>query len=170
MKRLVGVLIIFFFALNIFGTPQYKEILRLKEKIIDLQNKGKLGFKDLTLCSKIISFGAYVPLQEPKIKRGGTLLVYYEPINVFTNRKKGTYEIWYTQDMILLNSKRKVIFKKEDALNFHYTFTSPVMDLYATNSLELGNLPPGKYIYRIVLKDRLKDEVAVKEISFEIID
>ncbi|MCP2596898.1 hypothetical protein NLC93_03390, partial [Candidatus Aminicenantes bacterium AC-335-G13] len=69
-----------------------------------------------------------------------------------------------------LNSKRKVLFKKEDALNFHYTFTSPVMDLYATNSLELGNLPPGKYIYKIVLKDRLKDEVVVKEIPFEIID
>jgi|Deesub1362B_J571_1020462.scaffolds.fasta_scaffold00170_35 hypothetical protein len=170
MRRLFSILIIFVLVLYAFSIPQYEEILKLKEKIIDLQNKGKLGIKDLTLCSKIISFGAYVPLQEPKIKRGGILLVYYEPVNVFTNRKKGTYEIWYTQDMILLNSKRKVLFKKEDALNFHYTFTSPVMDLYATNSLELGNLPPGKYIYKIVLKDRLKDEVVVKEIPFEIID
>jgi len=170
MKRLFGVVVILFFILNAFSVPQYKEILKLKEKIIDLQNKGKLGFKDLTLCSKIISFGAYVPLPQPKIKRGRTLLVYYEPINVFTNRKKGLYEIWYIQDMILLDSKKKIIFKKEDALSFHYTFTSPVMDLYATNSLELGNLSPGKYIYKIVLKDRLKDEVAVKEIPFEIID
>ncbi|MCP2604569.1 hypothetical protein NLC29_00235 [Candidatus Aminicenantes bacterium AH-873-B07] len=170
MKRPFSGLIIFLFVLNIFGNTQYEEILKLKEKIIDLQNKGKLNFKDLTLCSKIISFGAYVPLQEPKIKRGGSLLVYYEPVNVFTNRKKGTYEIWYTQDLILLDSKKKVIFKKEDALNFHYTFTSPVMDLYATNSLELGNLPKGKYIYKIVLKDKLKDAIAVKEISFEIIE
>ena len=170
MKKLSSVLIIFVLVLYAFSIPQYEEILKLKEKIIDLQNKGKLGIKDLTLCSKIISFGAYVPLQEPKIKRGGMLLVYYEPINVFTNRKKGTYEIWYTQDMILLDSKKKLLFKKENALNFHYTFTSPVMDLYATNSLELGNLPSGKYIYKILLKDRLKDEVVVREIPFKIIE
>ncbi|MCP2521167.1 hypothetical protein NLD30_12080, partial [SCandidatus Aminicenantes bacterium Aminicenantia_JdfR_composite] len=86
MRRLFSILIIFVLVLYAFSIPQYEEILKLKEKIIDLQNKGKLGIKDLTLCSKIISFGAYVPLQEPKIKRGGILLVYYEPVNVFTNR------------------------------------------------------------------------------------
>ena len=170
MKKYICLLIISLLPLITFATPQYEEILKLKEKIIDLQNKGELGFKDVTLCSKIFSFASYVPLPSSKIKGGGTLLVYYEPVNVFTSRKKGLYEIWYTQDMILLNSNKKIIFKKEDALNFHYTFTSPVMDLYATNSLELGNLPKGKYFYRMVLKDRLKDVIAVKEIVFEIVD
>ncbi len=170
MRKFGWILIILLLSLSVLGNPQYEEILKLKERIIDLQNKGKLGFKDLTLCSKIISFGSYVPLTEPKIKRGAILFVYYEPINVFTNRKKGMYEIWYTQDMILLDSKGKVIFKKEDALSFHYTFSSPVMDLYATNSLDLGGLSRGKYVYRLVLKDKLKDAVAVKEISFEVVD
>ncbi|MBN1834293.1 MAG: hypothetical protein JW820_00515, partial [Spirochaetales bacterium] len=81
------------------GAQDQGAILRLKNQIIDLQNRGTLGFKDVSLCSKVIGFGSYVPLPEPAIPQGGELLLYYEPVNVFTNRVKGQYEIWYTQDI-----------------------------------------------------------------------
>lgn len=144
------------------------EILKLKEKIIEIQNKGELGFRYFTLCSNIISFASYVPLLEPVVEKNGTLLIYYEPVNIFTNKKNGLYEIWYTQDMALFTDKDKLIIQKEDALNFHYTTRSPVMDLYATNSINLTGLAPGKYKFKATLKDKLKGKKAEKMVEFEV--
>lgn len=151
------------------GFGQVDEILQLKEKIIDLQNEGELGFRHFNLCKKIISFGAYVPLQEPVLEKNDTLLIYYEPENVFTNRKDGIYEIWYTQDMILLDASGKPIISREDILNFRHSSQSPVLDLYAQNSINLqGKLPPGSYTFKAVLKDRLGDKTAVHTIDFTV--
>ena len=50
-----------------------------------------------------MGFGSYVPLEKPVLKNGMELLVYYQPLNVFTSRVKGQYEIWYTQDNALLS-------------------------------------------------------------------
>ena len=109
--------------LMIFGWAfaQEDEILNLKEKIIDLQNKGKLGFTNFTICSKIMGFASCVSLPEPVLDKNGTLLIYYEPINVFTNRKDELYEIWYTQDMTILKENGEVVSHWNDILTFHYT-------------------------------------------------
>jgi hypothetical protein len=89
-------------------------VLKLKNQIIDLQNRGALGFREFALCSKTLDYGSYVPLDKPQVLQGTDLQVSYEPVNIFTNRNKG-----------------KV--------------------LYATNSLELGELGPGKYLSKAVL-------------------
>ncbi|MBN1835077.1 MAG: hypothetical protein JW820_04445 [Spirochaetales bacterium] len=151
------------------GAQDQSAILRLKNQIIDLQNRGALSFKDVSLCSKVIGFGSYVPLPEPAISQGGELLLYYEPVNVFTNRVQGQYEIWYTQDIVLESGDGEVLYEQEDLLAFHYYSRSPVFDLFATNSLTLGNLPPGDYVYRAVLKDQLKEARAEMSLPFRIV-
>ncbi len=168
MKKVLCVAVVVLFAwVAIFA--QENEIIELKEKIIELQNKGPLGFQSLTLCSKILGFASYVPLSEPVVDKSGTLLLYYEPVNVFTNVKEGMYEIWYTQDMTLLKENGKVVQHWKDMLSFHYTTKKPVMDLFAQNSIDLlGMLPPGKYQLRVVLHDRLSEKTATKTIDFEI--
>jgi hypothetical protein len=169
MKRLLSVWLLFF-AMIAFPPPVLgDEILDLKEKIIDLQNKGSLGFQNFTLCSKIFGFGSYVPLEQPVVDKNGSLLVYYEPSNVYTSRKEGLYEIWYTQDMVLLDGKGEVVQEWKDILEFHYTTRKPVLDLFARNSLDLGGqLPPGSYGFRAVIKDKLGDKKAEKTVTFEI--
>jgi hypothetical protein len=148
---------------------QDDEILNLKEKIIDLQNKGELGYTNFALCSKIMGFASYVPLPEPVIDKDGTLLVYYEPANVYTNKRDGLYEIWYTQDMTLLKDDGEVVSHWNDILTFHYTTKKPVMDLFAQNSIELkGQLPSGKYKFKATLKDKLSEKTAIHIIDFEI--
>jgi hypothetical protein len=168
MKKAIGLALA---CVLLFGWAigQDAEILDLKEKIIDLQNKGKLGFTSFTLCSKIMGFASYVPLPEPVIDKNGTLLVYYEPVNVFTNRKDDLYEIWYTQDMTLLNESGEVVSHWTDILTFHYTTKKPVMDLFAQNSINLqGKLPAGKYKFKATLKDKLTEKTAIHSIDFEI--
>jgi hypothetical protein len=147
---------------------QADEILKLKEKIIELQNKGELGFRNFNLCSNILGFGSYVPLPESVIKKDKKLQLYYEPMNVFTSKREGLYEIWYTQDMVLLKPNGEVLQEWKDILSFNYTSKAPVLDLYATNSLDLAGLVPGKYKFKAVLRDKLKNKEVSKTIDFTI--
>lgn len=148
---------------------QENEILRLKEQIIELQNKGELGFANFTLCSKIMGFASYVPLPEPVVDKNGTLLVYYEPVNVFTSKRDGLYEIWYAQDMTLLKDNGEVVSHWDEILTFQYTTRKPVMDLFAQNSIDLkGQLPAGKYRFKATLRDKLSEKTAVHTVDFEI--
>ena len=167
MRKTLALLSLILLVL-VSSSGEQDEILKLKEKIIEIQNKGELGFRYFTLCSNIISFASYVPLPESVIEKNGTLLIYYEPVNIFTSQKNGLYEIWYTQDMALFTDKDKLIIEKEDALNFHYTTRSPVMDLYTTNTITLTGLPEGKYKFKAILKDKLKGKKAEKIVKFEI--
>jgi len=162
MKKLLIFLVISTLIVTAYGLYG-DEVSTLKEKIIDIQNKGELGFKDFTFCSKILGFASYVPLVESNIDREGSLLIYYEPANVYTNRRNGLYEIWYKQDLALLDQDGKTIWEQKDILTFHYTTTKPVLDLYAQNTLDIeGQLPEGSYQVRVVLKDQLKGKTAVK--------
>lgn len=153
----------------VWASAQQDEVLVLKNKILDLQNKGELDFVDFTLCSKIFGFAYYVPLPEPVVDRSGTLLVYYEPANVYTSQRNGLYELWYTQDMVLMDASGKVINEWKDILSFKYTAKKPVLDLFAENSIDLkGQLPPGKYKFKAILKDQLSGKTSTKTIDFEI--
>mgnify|MGYP001067195629 CR=1 FL=1 len=168
MKKILCLaLITFLFLPVVFG--QEEEILKLKEKIIALQNRGELGFRNFTFCSNILGFASYVPLPQPVIDKKGQLLVYYEPLNVYTSKREGLYEMWYTQDMALLKADGETLSEWKDILDFHYTTKSPVMDLFAQNSITLdGKVSPGKYKFKAVLKDKLSGKLATKIVDFEI--
>jgi len=44
-----------------------------------------------------------------------------------------------------------------------------LLNLYCKNTLTVGNLPLGKYIFKAVLHDKLKDVHASKAIIFEVV-
>jgi hypothetical protein len=137
--------------------------------VIELQNKGELGFRNFTFCSKIMGFASYVPLENSVIDKNAELLAYYEPINIFTNKNQGMYEIWFTQDMIVLDAKGGVIQEWKDIMVFHQSTRLPALDVYAQNNITLGGqLPPGKYIFKSVLKDKLSDKTATKTVEFQV--
>ena len=144
-------------------------VVELKERIIDIQNKGELGFRNFTRCENIITYGSYVQATDNKVKAGTKLLFYYEPENVFTNRRGKTFQIWYTQDLIVKDADGEELLNSPDLLNFNYQTITPVLDLYATNSLDLGNLPPGKYEFIAVIHDKLKKISATMSYVFEIV-
>jgi len=148
---------------------QDNEILKLKEKIIEIQNKGELSFRNFAFCSTIVSYGSYVPLSNPVLDKNGELLVYYEPVNIFTAKKEGLYEVWYTQDMVLLDENGAPLQEWPNALDFHYTTRTPVMDLWAQNNITLGGqVPAGKYRFKAVLKDKLSGRTSIKVMDFEV--
>ncbi|MBW1996747.1 MAG: hypothetical protein JRJ29_02150 [Deltaproteobacteria bacterium] len=145
------------------------EVSRRKEEIIDLQNIGPLGFRNLVACSKVMDYGSYVPLPDNKVKAGDVIFFYFEPQNVFTRRAEEKYEIWFTQDMIILTGEQQEIFKKANVLEIHYQSSSPRLDLYGINQLTLTNLPPGKYLFKAIIYDKLKGEEASATWPFEVV-
>ena len=170
-KKICYILSFFLVFFLVLSLPLCAEetVLSLKERIIDIQNNGKLGFRNFTLCKNIITYGQYVSSPDNKVKAGSTIFFYYEPENVFTNRRNGIYHVWYTQSIIVRDNKGIELLKSEELLNFNHQSNSPVLDLYAKNSLNLGKIPPGKYQYEAVLHDKLRGISASLTFAFEVV-
>ena len=60
------------------------------------------------------------------------------------------------------------MFKKEKALEIHYQTSSPRLDIYGVNQLTLAEIPPGKYLFKAILHDVIKGEVASATWAFEV--
>ena len=178
MKKAVwmkGIVLFLIMMVTLTGTTfaqrgNYEIILKLKDVIVEIQNQGELGFKNFTLCSKIITMGHYVALPEPTLKMGQELLIYYEPISIFTNTQEGRYEFWITQDMLLFNDEGELLYEKTDALSMHFNTETPLLDLYVRNTLTLTGITVGKYTYKAVLHDVLRDATATKTVDFEVVE
>ena len=141
---------------------------QLKERIIEKENAGKLGFRQFTLCTKIDGYGQFEPAAGNKVASGSKLQFYYEPKNLFTKRSDGRYQKWFTQDMIVRDGKGKELLRQEGALDFNYKTKVPVLDVYGTNSLSVGELPAGKYEFEAVIHDQLSKQDARYVFTFEI--
>jgi hypothetical protein len=143
-------------------------VASLRERIVELQNAGKLGVRGLVMCRSVATYGQYVPVAARSVPKGSTIYFYYEPENVYTQREREAYRIWYTQDIVLLGKSGAEVFRSEEALSFTHLGLAPVLDLFATNELDLGDLAPGEYRYRVVLRDRLRGAEATAELAFTV--
>lgn len=53
--------------------------------------------------------------------------------------------------------------------HFNYNTVSPVLDVYATNSFDLGNIPPGRYLYQAVIHDILGKKKASHDFAIDVV-
>jgi len=148
---------------------QDTDVSFLKEKIINIQNIYPLGIRTLIACSKVTDYGSYDPLPDNKVKEGDVIFFYFEPQNPSTKKAGGQYEIWLTQDMIVLNAKKQEVIKKENAVEIHYQTSAPRLDIYGVDQLTLEKISPGRYIFKAVLHDKIKGEIASATWAFEVI-
>lgn len=151
-------------------TPAGPTVLELKEQIIELQNKGKLGIKDFLPCSKISTLGSYTALAETKFKQNEPLYVYFEPVNFSTSKTDAKYEIWLSEDILILNEKGETLMEKPGIMENHYTSASPILDIYFNNHVEFDDVPAGKYIFKVILHDKLKNASVSESLAFEVIE
>ena len=155
------------FAPGVFA--QETDVSFLKERIINLQSINPLGIRSLIACSKVTDYGSYDPLPDNKVKMGAVIFFYFEPQNPSTSKADGKYEIWLTQDMIVLTAQQQEIFKKENAVEIHYRTGSPRLDIYGVNQLTLTDISPGQYLFQMILHDKIKGERATATWAFEVV-
>ena len=146
------------------------EVSRLKEQIINIQSLNPFGISTFVACSKVTDYGSYEPMLENKVKVGDEIFFYFEPQNPSTSKAEGQYEIWLTQDMVVLNAQQQEIFKKENAVEIHFQTKSPRLDIYGVNQLTLEEIQPGKYLFKAILHDKIKGEEASASWAFEVIE
>jgi len=156
-------------ATSSLAFAQETDVSLLKERIINLQNQNPLGIRTLVACSTVTDYGFYEPLPDNKVKAGDVVYFYLEPQNPSTNKAKGKYEIWLTQDMVVLTEQQQEVFKKENAVEIHYQTSSPRLDIYGVNQLTLAEVQPGKYLFKVILHDKIKGEEASATWAFEVI-
>jgi len=153
-------------------TPVFAQdsIVRLKEEIIDLQNRGDLGFRNLVLCSEVVSFGRYAPYPSTQVEAGSSVHFYYLPETLSTERSEGLYILEFTQDLLLESTDGTVLIDAPELLEFRYESASPVLDVFAHNTLNLQGLEAGRYVLIMVMHDKLGDKEARTEYPFEIVE
>jgi len=132
------------------------EVLELKKKILDLQNKAKLGFRKVVLCSKVEGFGAYSPL--PKGQLPPQLVLYFEPANVSTLVSDDRYVIDCTVDIAILDAAGRPATGSIKSLKLHKVTRSPVLDLYFKLPINFRMPPEKVFSLRVVLNDNIKNQ------------
>jgi hypothetical protein len=174
MSVKVKVLCLCLLAASILSAPcvfaQDTDVSLLKERIINIQNTYPLGIQTLVACSKVTDYGLYEPLPDNKIKAGDIVFFYFEPQNPSTRKAEGRYEVWLTQDIVVLNAKQQEIYKKEGFIEIHYQTSSPRLDIYGADQLTFTEVPPGQYLFKAILHDKIKEEVASATWAFEVIE
>jgi hypothetical protein len=148
---------------------QDTDVSLLRERIINIQNMYPLGIRTLIACTKVTDYGSYDPLPNNRVKAGDVIFLYFEPQNPSTKKEAGKYEIWLTQDMIVLTAQQQEVFKKENAVEIHYQTSAPRLDIFGVNQLTLDKISPGRYIFKAILHDKIKGESASASWAFEVI-
>jgi len=132
------------------------EVLKLKREIIELQNKGKLGFRKVILCSKVDGYGRYSPLNPGQ--RVSRLVLYFEPANVGTLISGDRYIIDCSIDLFIFQGKGKPIRGKKNIHKINRVSRSPVLDLFFVVRVNLKKPVGGSLVLKTVLNDNIKNQ------------
>jgi len=136
------------------GTPD--DIQSFKERIIESQNKGRLGFRKVVLCSSVEGFGIYSPLQPGQA--ASRILLYFEPSNFSTLVSEGRYIVDLAVDLSIFDAAGKLIGGKENVLKINRVSRSPVIDLYYKMDINLKKPLKQHIVVRTTLHDRIKNQ------------
>jgi hypothetical protein len=131
------------------------EIRRLKEQIIELQNKGKLGLRKVVLCSSVEGYGVYSPIEpgQPNPK----VYLYFEPENVSTLVTGDRYIIDLSVDLFLYDATGKLIAGKETIFRINRVSRSPIFDVFYKVELNLKKPGGQGALLKTVLHDKIKN-------------
>ncbi|MEW6530545.1 MAG: hypothetical protein AB1473_06900 [Thermodesulfobacteriota bacterium] len=132
------------------------EVEQLKQKILDMQNKGKLGFRKVVPCSSVEGYGVYAPLKpgEPVTR----VIFYFEPQNVSTLISGDRYVIDLAVDLFIMDATGKVLGGKENMLKLSRVSHSPVLDVFYKMDLKVKEPLKQDLMVKTVLRDNIKNE------------
>lgn len=145
----------------------FQEVSDLKTKIIEIQNKSRLGFSKVVACSSIDAFGVYSPL-EPSSPTG-KIVFYVEPANYSTLQSADRYIVDCAVDIQILDGSGRPVVSSENVSKINRISRSPIMDLYFKIELNLKMARrPENIQVRIVLHDKIKNQSSSANIKVKL--
>ncbi len=133
------------------------QIKHLRDQIVELQNKGKLGFRKVVVCSSVEGFGVYSPIEpgQPLSK----LILYVEPENVSTLLSNDRYIVDCGVSFGIVDSAGKGLIGAKN-LKFNKVSRSPILDLHYKIELDPKKLASGQLFFKMTLNDKIKNQSA----------
>jgi hypothetical protein len=147
-----------------FEAPPTSEVMQLKSKIIDLQNKGKLGFQKILACGRVDGYGVYSALTGPL----DNVTLYAEPANVSTLVSDGRYVIKCSVDLAVIDHQGKVVAAKKNIVEINKVTQSPLLDVYVAIPIKVRKDHKDSVSFQLVLHDHIKNQTARATYRFNI--
>lgn len=141
------------------------EIQALKNRIVELQNGGKLGFRKVVACSSVEGFGVYSPVAPAQSL--SKVVFYYEPSNVSTLVTGDRYIVDCSVDLSILDQSGKKLGGGENVARINRVSRSPILDLYFKIEIDLKKTSPGGVTVVTVLRDKIKNQSATTAAKIE---
>jgi len=126
----------------------------LAEAMMMIKSSEELSIDQLFLCEEINGYRDYIKREGNTLRSGEPLLLYIEPAGYQIRKEGSEYTIWVSEDASIVNEKGEVIFQKNNWVEYHKGFVSPVIPFYITN--RVTDISPGKYIFKFTIKDNYK--------------
>ena len=141
------------------ATPEAPDnVLQLKRRIVELQNRGDLGIGKMVLCSSVRGFGDYSPVDPSGALR--KLVLYIQPSNYSTRGASDRYVIDLTLDLAVYDDKGKLIRKRPGILTMKRISRVPVLDLFFSPRINLRGALTRTLVIKTKLKDNIKNATA----------
>ena len=138
----------------------------LKEQIIEIQNKGKLGYRRVVLCSAVEGFGMYSPVVAGQVPP--RVIIYVEPSNVSTLVNDDRYVIDLSVDLFVIGEAGVPLFAKQN-LPIRKVSRSPFLDLHYAIGVDLKKyLKHSLITIRTVLHDKIKNQSISRSIKIRL--
>jgi hypothetical protein len=143
-----------------------KAIYLLSEAIFLIKNEQKLDIKQIILCNAINGFRDYIRYTGYKLSRHMPLLLYIEPKGYQIQKERGKYKIWISEDAKIRDERGKVIFLKQNWVNYKKTHGTPHIPFYITNRVK--DIPPGNYTFECTIRDHYGNTSFTEVFLFEV--
>jgi hypothetical protein len=144
------------------GPPD--EVTVLKEKILKVQNEGKLRFRKSVLCSSVQGYGQYSPVTGGPVSN--KLILYVEPANYGVMISSDRYVIDCLVEITVIGGGGKVLHEAKQKLNF--VTRTPKLDVYYAIGVQLKKPLEKSMTIKTVLHDNIKNESASTAITLNI--
>jgi hypothetical protein len=143
-------------------------VTHLDEAVANLRDLGALSVRNLTFCKEIYGYGAVAPYPDDRFSPGEEVSLYVEVENYhsrstengFTTSLSSTYEILDEKNERIDGGEFPIVDDccRTRRRDFHIQFGLTLPEKIA----------PGKYQFRLVVRDRQSDKIANATAAFEI--
>jgi hypothetical protein len=138
----------------------------LKQQIIQTQNKEKLGFSKVVLCSDIEGYGLFTPVKPGE--KTGKLKIYIEPANIGMLVNQERYVIDCSMHIEVTDQAGKVVSQLKNVARVHKTTRSPVFDTHFAVDMNFQNPLKADHKVKFILMDNVKGQKAILQLNLNV--
>ncbi len=152
-------LLLSFFCVAAFVSPLSADVKKGPEEIVFL--KG-------LFVKEVRGYGLYLEEESNRFPKDSKPTIYLEVDNFKLGIKDDQYHISLSLDLLVKDSKGKVVAEDKQIITYEYFLKSKVREVWFTVILDLSAWPEGKHILSWVVTDNTSGKQCTKDMEIEV--